>query len=296
MEKRRDRGADTRAVDSVLRAIAFAEERMGDDIGVEDLARAAYFSPFYFSRLFAEATGHAPYDYLMRRRIAVAAEDVVGTDRSLTEIALDRGFAVQDSFGRAFRRCFGILPSEARRRGTYPREIARTRIERAYVEEMLAEAPPRPEAARAAELILAGTRESRFAVEGLRPGGIAVVERADDLAARGAFIGTVADVSAPPYPAAATRLPAGPRARFRVEGGARRLAFVVEYAYRTWLPASPYLRGATFDLVERADDVVFLDLPLAAAEAGAVAGSGAVAGARAADAGAAETADQSRDR
>ncbi len=264
MEGRRGRRADARAVDSVLRAVAFVEERMGDDIGVEDIARAAYFSPFYFSRLFAEATGHAPYDYLIRRRVAVAAEEVVGTDRSLTEIALDRGFAVQDSFGRAFRRCFGILPSEARRTGQFPREVARTRIERDYTEEMLEDPPPRPEEARAAELILAGSQKNRFAAEELPSGGFAVVDRASDLAARGVFIGAVADGSAPAYPLAATRVGPGLRARFRVDGGARRLAFTVEFAYRTWLPASPYSRGATFDILRRIGEaVLILDLPLA---------------------------------
>ncbi len=263
MEGRRGRRTDARAIDSVLRALDFVEERMGDDIGVEDIARAAFFSPFYFSRLFLEATGHAPYDYLMRRRVATAAEEVVGSGRSLTEIALDRGFAVQDGFARAFRRCFGLLPSEARRSGTYPREISRTRIERTYVEEMLENPPPQPTEIGAAELVLAGSKEDRFDIEGLPPGLLAVVERGGDLEPAGTFVGRSSDLSAPPYPLAATSIPAGPRARFRIEGDARRLAFMAEFAYRAWLPSSPYMRRGAYDLVRRAEgEGFFLDLPL----------------------------------
>ena len=274
MEGRRARRADARAVDSVLRAVDFVEKRMGDDIGAEDIARAAFFSPFYFSRLFLEATGHAPYDYLMRRRVASAAEEVVGSDRSLTEIALDRGFAVQDGFARAFRRCFGILPSEARRRGTYPRKVARTRVERAYVQEKLEDPPPRPEEVRIGELVLAGSRENRFDIERLAHGLIAVVERGENLAPVGAFVGRVAaDASASFYPLTATRLGSGLRARFRVEC-AQRLAFMTEFAYRAWLPTSPYARGAAYDVVQRAEgSAFFLDLPLAAAGTTAVAGA-----------------------
>jgi AraC-type DNA-binding domain-containing proteins len=129
--------AQPRALDSVMRAIAFVEERFADSIGVADVADAACYSPFYFSRLFSEATGHAPYDYLIRRRVAIAARALVDGDRGVTEIALEHGFEVPDSFARAFKRCFGLLPSEARKVGFFPSVIARTRVERPYVAAML---------------------------------------------------------------------------------------------------------------------------------------------------------------
>jgi AraC-like DNA-binding protein len=131
------READPRAVDSTMRAVAFIEGRYAEAIGVSDIADAACYSPFYFSRLFSEATGHSPYDYLMRRRVALAAEALIAGSRGITEIALDHGFEVPDTFARAFRRCFGLLPSEARKVGAFPAVIARTKIERPYVEAML---------------------------------------------------------------------------------------------------------------------------------------------------------------
>jgi AraC-like DNA-binding protein len=261
-------GLDARAADSVMRAVDLVEERMGEPIGVRDMADAACYSPFYFSRLFARATGHAPYDYLMRRRVAAAAEEVAAGSRSILDIALDRGFEVPDTFSRAFRRCFGILPSEARRDGSYPRSIARAPIARPYVETMLAEGPPRPEAAESAPMIVAGSwlAGAEMGAAPLARGGVAIVERDGELRPERSFVGSrvPADrgAAASAYPAAATEIGGGLRARFRV-GRPDRLGFVVEYAYRAWLPSAACARPPAFDIVAADDEgSLSLDLPL----------------------------------
>lgn len=254
-------GPDPRALESVLRAVDFVEERMGDPVGVEDLARAAFFSPFYFSRLFAQATGHPPYDYLMRRRVAAAAEEVTGGDRSLTAIALDYGFEAPDSFSRAFRRCFGILPSEARRTGTYPRRIARTRICRDYVEALLDAPPAAPERVKSGDFELDGGDPA----PGPGPNVFDIVRRGEALevasvfrgverggvrAAAGASAAAPAAVDIPAFPGLTTRVPAGTFARFRLARGAEGLRAIVEYAYRTWLPCAGDPSVPAYDLVE----------------------------------------------
>jgi AraC-like DNA-binding protein len=247
---------------------------MGDDLGAEGMASAACYSIFYFSRLFAQATGHAPYDYLMRRRVAEAAEELIGSSRSITEIALERGFDVPDSFARAFRRCFGILPSDARKQGSYPRSIARTRIERAYVEEMLGNPPAAPDAIMAGDETIVGVWQGGSGAEiesclASASVGLAVVERDGSLRPKRAFVGRLRAAGgesgdAPIYPLAATSIPGGGRARFRIGGGAERLGFVAEYAYRTWLPLSGRTRATEYDIVEAVGDgCVCMTIPLA---------------------------------
>jgi AraC-like DNA-binding protein len=264
------REPDDRAVASIMRAVDFVEERMGEDVGAQEMAAAACYSPFYFSRLFAQATGHSPYDYLMRRRVAAAAEEVVSGSRSLIEIALDRGFDVPDTFARAFRRCFGLAPSEARREESYPRSIARTRIERAYVEAMLACGPPLAEAIEPPPATIEGTWLRGVDAESWRlpaEGGLIIVERDGSLRPSRAFLGSRAPAdrgrAAPEFPLAATAIAGGPAARFRV-GSPDRLGFVIEYAYKTWLPSTGRTRPPAIDIVE-ADGVggLSLLLPLA---------------------------------
>lgn len=257
---------DERAADSVMRAVALVEDRMGECLGVGDMADAACYSPFYFSRLFARATGHAPYDYLMRRRVAASADEVATGSRSIIDIALAFGFEVPDTFARAFRRCFGLLPSEARRDGSYPRSIARTLVARPYVEAMLAGGPPIPEAVERVPMVVAGSWIG--GAEGGSPprGGIAIVERDGALRPARCFAGSPLPAGsgseAPAYPAAATSIAGGRDARFLV-GPPERLGFVVEYAYRAWWPSSGRALPSDFDLV--ADDGaggLSLDLPL----------------------------------
>jgi AraC-type DNA-binding domain-containing proteins len=244
-----DMDSDGRAIASVMRAIGLVEDRMAEDIGVADMAEAACYSPFYFSRLFSRATGHAPYDYLMRRRVAASAEDVVSGSRSLIEVGMEHGFEVPDTFARAFRRCFGISPSDARKRGEYPRKIARARIERPFVEAMLGGRPPSPAVASRGGRVVVG---SWSAMGGDPIGAIAeataarsavlLVERDEMLNPSRLLSGKASETvegypdSPPPFPLVAACMPAGRYARFRVEA-ADILGFVVEFAYRVWLPS-----------------------------------------------------------
>lgn len=257
-------GDSDRAVDSVMRAIDLVEERMGEDIGAQDMAAAACYSAFYFSRLFVRATGHAPYDYLMRRRVAAAAERIVSEDRSITDIALDCGFDVPDTFARAFRRCFGRLPSDARKDGGYARSIARTKIVRTYVEAMLMYGLPIAKAESAEDMAVEGEWLSAGEdgiMRSLAEGCIAVVERDEWLRPRRMLIGsrlpspkpaergTPAGPGAPAFPRCATLVAGGRRARF---GSTRpeALSRVVEFAYRAWLPSEGLAAVPDYDLVE----------------------------------------------
>jgi len=272
--------SESRIIDSVVRAMDFVEENMGQPIGVEDMAKAAFFSLFYFSRIFSRATGHAPYDYLMRRRVAAAAEDIVNTDRSLTEIALDRGFDVPDSFTRAFRRCFGGTPSEARRERRYPRSIARTRIARPYVAAMLEYPPERPDILEAADLLLVGDWEPHSLDAWPRqdpyPVTLAASVRDGNLLPVRSFIGAARAGSRsleaaekerlsgiPPFPVSETWIPGGKRALFRIEGGGTRLPLILDFAYRSWIPCYGLSRTPAYDILRIGPDgPEALELPL----------------------------------
>lgn len=123
---------DDRRLASLGRALAAVEAGLREELDVAALAEAACYSIFHFVRVFTELTGHGPYDYLVRRRLAEAAREVVGGSRTLLDIALDYRFDSPEGFARAFRRCFGLAPSEARRTGAYPEARARTAVSLGY--------------------------------------------------------------------------------------------------------------------------------------------------------------------
>ena len=92
------------------------------------LARACGLSPFHFLRLFAHVLGVTPHQYLVRSRLRHAARLLADEDRSITDIALDVGFADLSNFVRSFRRAAGVSPRVFRRAAKGDRKIFQERL------------------------------------------------------------------------------------------------------------------------------------------------------------------------
>ena len=90
-------------------------ENLADEITIEALAGLVELSPFHFSRVFKQATGMSPLQYVTRERIARAQQLSRETTRSLIDIALDVGYASPSHFAQVFRRVVGVTPTEFRR-------------------------------------------------------------------------------------------------------------------------------------------------------------------------------------
>ena len=100
----------------VARVIQSLEQEYQRNWRVAELARLAGMSRSTFIRTFEGAVGHPPIDYLIRRRVAAAMELLRGTDRPVTDIALEAGFSDSNYFARQFRRVTGMTPSRYRGR------------------------------------------------------------------------------------------------------------------------------------------------------------------------------------
>jgi AraC-like DNA-binding protein/mannose-6-phosphate isomerase-like protein (cupin superfamily) len=77
---------------------------------VGELASEAALSRSAFSARFRELVGESPQRYMMRTRLARAAALLRTTDASLAQIAARAGYGTEFSFGKAFKRTFGIAP------------------------------------------------------------------------------------------------------------------------------------------------------------------------------------------
>lgn len=106
-------GHDAHARDArVVRAIEQMNACFAEPLGIDDLARTAHMSRFHFSRLFRDDTGQAPYQYLLRVRVAKAAELLRGGHHSVTEAAFASGFSDLSRFASMFKKQMGKRPSE----------------------------------------------------------------------------------------------------------------------------------------------------------------------------------------
>lgn len=106
-ESARDR---RRAVESAL----WIDAHSAGAIRLDDLAREADLSPFHFLRIFNKALGVTPHQYLVRSRLRRAARELADGERSITDIALDAGFADLSNFVRTFHRAAGVPPRRFR--------------------------------------------------------------------------------------------------------------------------------------------------------------------------------------
>jgi len=95
----------------VLAAIALIHDRLGEPIGVDELADAAGVSRFHFCRLFRGHTGKSPYRFLTDLRMDRALELLRSGRYGVTEAALSVGFPHLPRFARAFRERHGCAPS-----------------------------------------------------------------------------------------------------------------------------------------------------------------------------------------
>ncbi|WP_431780945.1 AraC family transcriptional regulator [Streptomyces chumphonensis] len=98
-------------------AMGHIEDHLDGRIDPEELARIAWTSPYHLRRMFSALAGLPLSEYVRRRRLTVAAAEVVAGDRTLLEIALRYGYGSGEAFARAFRVLHGVGPAEARRSG-----------------------------------------------------------------------------------------------------------------------------------------------------------------------------------
>lgn len=93
------------------------ESEYASDLTLAKLAAKVHMTPKYFCRIFKEATHWTPMSYLNYYRIEMACCAMAATDRTVTEIAQDVGFADINYFIRAFKKHKGVTP------GKYMRQL-----------------------------------------------------------------------------------------------------------------------------------------------------------------------------
>lgn len=100
----------------INRALDFITSALNEDLPLETVAGAAFFSSFHFHRIFTAMIGETPADYVRRLRLEKAAQFLVyNRELNVTEIATRCGFNSSTVFSRAFRDRFGCAPQDWRK-------------------------------------------------------------------------------------------------------------------------------------------------------------------------------------
>ncbi|WP_447007351.1 AraC family transcriptional regulator [Saccharothrix isguenensis] len=99
------------------RLVDLVEERLTEELDVGVVARALGTTEYHLRRMFSSLAGMPLSEYVRRRRMTVAAAEVVRGADDLLGIAVRYGYGSTEAFGRAFRAVHGANPGDVRRDG-----------------------------------------------------------------------------------------------------------------------------------------------------------------------------------
>ncbi len=105
---------DVRARENFLRCRVLIETHADRWRTLEEVAEVAKLDVASVCRLFRRFQGTSPYQYLLRRKMALAAEYLIDSGGLVKEAAARVGFSDPYHFARCFKAVHGVAPSELR--------------------------------------------------------------------------------------------------------------------------------------------------------------------------------------
>ena len=105
--------------DQLQHVLDYIEVHLKEEMAVDELAELCHYSTNHFNRIFQSVIGIPVKDYIRKRKLSVAAGEIINTNNSILNIALTYGFNSNESFSRAFKRIFDITPMVYRKMNTH---------------------------------------------------------------------------------------------------------------------------------------------------------------------------------
>ncbi len=91
--------------------VAYINRNLSDDLSLEAISKKFYISRSYLMHRFKETTGCSAHRYILQKRLMMAAE-LIREGEPVVEAAARCGYGDYSSFLRAFKKLFGVNPSD----------------------------------------------------------------------------------------------------------------------------------------------------------------------------------------
>ncbi|MEL7662105.1 AraC family transcriptional regulator [Acetobacterium wieringae] len=98
-------------IEKLNNAINYIEEHLTEEIDYNQPAAIACCSTYHFQRMFAYMANVPLSEYIRRRRMSLAAVDLLSSEEKIVEVALKYGYTSPTAFNRAFKTIHGVAPS-----------------------------------------------------------------------------------------------------------------------------------------------------------------------------------------
>jgi DNA-binding GntR family transcriptional regulator/AraC-like DNA-binding protein len=96
------------------RVTQLVQERIEEELSLEEMAESAGLSTAHFSKMFRKSTGESPHQFVLRLRVDRAKQMLRAVEARVLDVAVACGFKTQQHFARVFRRLCGASPTEYR--------------------------------------------------------------------------------------------------------------------------------------------------------------------------------------
>ncbi len=103
-------------LDAMNNALEYFEDNITEKLDIEKAAKIALSSTFHFQRMYHMITGVTIAEYIRRRRLTLAAQDIISGEKILN-VAYKYGYETPEAFAKAFRKMHGMSPTAARKPG-----------------------------------------------------------------------------------------------------------------------------------------------------------------------------------
>ena len=113
----------SRKLDALSKITTYMREHYTEELKLSEMANLFGYSDAYLSRMFKKYAKINFKTYLQEIRMSYACRELMNTEKTVSQIALDNGFASSRAFSREFQKKYNRLPSEVRQKfNTTPKE------------------------------------------------------------------------------------------------------------------------------------------------------------------------------
>ena len=113
----------SRRLDALSKITTYMREHYTEELKLSEMANLFGYSDAYLSRMFKKYAKINFKTYLQEIRMSYACRELMNTEKTVSQIALDNGFASSRAFSREFQKKYNRLPSEVRQKfNTTPKE------------------------------------------------------------------------------------------------------------------------------------------------------------------------------
>lgn len=98
-------------IERLNNAINYIEEHLTEEIDYNQPTAIACCSTYHFQRMFAYMANVPLSEYIRRRRMSLAAVDLLSSEEKIVDVALKYGYTSPTAFNRAFKTIHGVAPS-----------------------------------------------------------------------------------------------------------------------------------------------------------------------------------------